>query len=217
MRNRCCALVRAGLGYSGPMATYDDPRILRAIAHPTRNRILGELFAAGPLRAADIARKLAIPANQASFHLRQLAKYGLVEEEPDEARDTPRSGVAPQRPGRDQLPHARRAGPAGRPGGVRGVPAQRRGLGAPPGRPGAGARAGGRAPQERVGVGAAAHRRGVRRAAGGDVRRRRALAPPDPGGPGPRGRPVDVLGLPADPALPGPETETETDSDEEST
>ncbi|HEY0952051.1 ArsR/SmtB family transcription factor [Nocardioides sp.] len=69
------------------MAMYDDPRVLRAIAHPTRNRILSELFAAGSLRAADIARELGIPANQASFHLRQLAKYGLVEEAPDEARD----------------------------------------------------------------------------------------------------------------------------------
>lgn len=69
------------------MAMYDDPRVLRAIAHPTRNRILSELFAVGPLRAADIARELAVPANQASFHLRQLAKYGLVEEAPDEARD----------------------------------------------------------------------------------------------------------------------------------
>ncbi len=69
------------------MATYDDPRILRAIAHPTRNRILSELFASGSLRAADIARIVDIPANQASFHLRQLAKYGLVEEAPDEARD----------------------------------------------------------------------------------------------------------------------------------
>jgi predicted ArsR family transcriptional regulator len=69
------------------MAAYDDPRILRAIAHPTRNRILSELFAAGPLRAADIARVMDIPANQASFHLRQLAKYGLVEEAPDAARD----------------------------------------------------------------------------------------------------------------------------------
>lgn len=69
------------------MALYDDPRVLRAIAHPTRNRILSELFAAGSLRAADIARLMEIPANQASFHLRQLAKYGLVEEAPDEARD----------------------------------------------------------------------------------------------------------------------------------
>ncbi|HYF71561.1 MAG TPA: helix-turn-helix domain-containing protein [Nocardioides sp.] len=69
------------------MALYDDPRVLRAIAHPTRNRILSELSAAGSLRAADIARLIDVPANQASFHLRQLAKYGLVEEAPDEARD----------------------------------------------------------------------------------------------------------------------------------
>ncbi|WP_436697890.1 ArsR/SmtB family transcription factor [Nocardioides sp. BYT-33-1] len=69
------------------MAMYDDPRILRAIAHPVRNRVLHELEAAGALRAADIARLLDVPANQASFHLRQLAKYGLVEEDPDAARD----------------------------------------------------------------------------------------------------------------------------------
>lgn len=64
-----------------------DPTVLRAIAHPTRNRILGELGAAGPLRAADIARELGIPANRASFHLRQLAKYGLIEEDAAAARD----------------------------------------------------------------------------------------------------------------------------------
>jgi DNA-binding transcriptional ArsR family regulator len=64
-----------------------DPRILRAIAHPARSRILHELEAAGPLRAADVARLLEIPANQASFHLRQLAKYGLVEPAPEEAND----------------------------------------------------------------------------------------------------------------------------------
>ena len=64
-----------------------DPRVLRAIAHPVRNRILEELSATGPMRAADLARELDIPANQASFHLRQLAKYGLVEEDPEAARD----------------------------------------------------------------------------------------------------------------------------------
>lgn len=64
-----------------------DPRVLRAIAHPVRNRILTELTASGPMRAADVARELDIPANQASFHLRQLAKYGLVEEDPQAARD----------------------------------------------------------------------------------------------------------------------------------
>lgn len=64
-----------------------DPRVLRAIAHPVRNRVLHELSAGGPMRAADVARELEIPANQASFHLRQLAKYGLVEEDPAAARD----------------------------------------------------------------------------------------------------------------------------------
>jgi DNA-binding transcriptional ArsR family regulator len=64
-----------------------DPRVLRALAHPVRGRILDEIEASGPLRAADIARELDIPANQASFHLRQLAKYGLVEEAPEEGRD----------------------------------------------------------------------------------------------------------------------------------
>lgn len=69
------------------MVMYDDPRILRAIAHPTRNRVLHELSASGSMRAADIAAALEIPANQASFHLRQLAKYGIVEEDPEAARD----------------------------------------------------------------------------------------------------------------------------------
>ena len=67
--------------------TVHDPRVLRAIAHPVRVRVLDELGAAGPSRAADIARTLGIPANQASFHLRQLAKYGLVVEAPEAARD----------------------------------------------------------------------------------------------------------------------------------
>lgn len=64
-----------------------DPRTLRAIAHPVRNRILTELTATGPSRAADLARDLGIPANQASFHLRQLAKYGIVQEAPEAAHD----------------------------------------------------------------------------------------------------------------------------------
>ena len=64
-----------------------DPRVLRAIAHPTRMRVLDELEVSGPMRAADVAEVLDIPANQASFHLRQLAKYGLIEEAPEAARD----------------------------------------------------------------------------------------------------------------------------------
>jgi DNA-binding transcriptional ArsR family regulator len=77
---------------SGPptfdtLGKVEDVRALRAIAHPVRNRILSELYAAGPLRAADVAEVLGIPANQASFHLRQLARYDLVVEAPEAARD----------------------------------------------------------------------------------------------------------------------------------
>jgi predicted ArsR family transcriptional regulator len=64
-----------------------DPTVLRGLAHPMRSRILDEMAATGPTRAADIARDLGIPANQASFHLRQLAKYGLVEEAVGAGRD----------------------------------------------------------------------------------------------------------------------------------
>lgn len=91
MRKRSCAIVRAVSGYAGPVPPdipkLTDVRMLRGIAHPMRNRILEEMSAGGPMRAADVAERLGIPANQASFHLRQLAKYGLVEEAPELARD----------------------------------------------------------------------------------------------------------------------------------
>jgi DNA-binding transcriptional ArsR family regulator len=86
LRKYACE-IRYALPMSAGMEKVSDPRILRAIAHPMRTRILGELVAAGHLRAADVAATLDIPANQASFHLRQLAKYGLVEPAPELARD----------------------------------------------------------------------------------------------------------------------------------
>jgi DNA-binding transcriptional ArsR family regulator len=76
-----------GMPYPSRSQAVHDPKMLRAIAHPVRNRILTELNATGPMRAADLARELDLPANQMSFHLRQLAKYGLVEEDPEAARD----------------------------------------------------------------------------------------------------------------------------------
>jgi predicted ArsR family transcriptional regulator len=75
----------SGMAYEPPPMS--DPRVLRAIAHPTRGRIIDELEATGPMRAADIGTALGIPANQASFHLRQLAKYGVIQPAPESARD----------------------------------------------------------------------------------------------------------------------------------
>jgi predicted ArsR family transcriptional regulator len=64
-----------------------DPRVLRAVAHPVRAHLLYELHARGAARAADLAVDLHVPANSVSFHLRQLAKYGLIEPAPERARD----------------------------------------------------------------------------------------------------------------------------------
>jgi len=62
--------------------TLTDPRALRALAHPTRLKLVGLLRKHGPLTATQAGVLLdEVPAS-ASFHLRQLAKYGLVEEAP---------------------------------------------------------------------------------------------------------------------------------------
>ncbi len=56
-----------------------DPRALRGIAHPTRMRLVGLLRREGPLTASQAAVLLGESSGSCSFHLRQLAKYGLVE------------------------------------------------------------------------------------------------------------------------------------------
>jgi predicted ArsR family transcriptional regulator len=57
-----------------------DPRALRGIAHPIRMRLVGLLRREGPLTATRAGRLLGESSGTCSFHLRQLAKYGLVEE-----------------------------------------------------------------------------------------------------------------------------------------
>lgn len=64
-----------------------DPRILRAIAHPLRSTLLYELFARGTANATTLAEAVDQPVNSVSFHLRQLAKYGLIEEAEDVGGD----------------------------------------------------------------------------------------------------------------------------------
>jgi len=56
-----------------------DPRILRAIAHPLRQALFYELYARGSATATMLGTALDKPVNSVSFHLRQLAKYGLIE------------------------------------------------------------------------------------------------------------------------------------------
>jgi predicted transcriptional regulator len=57
-----------------------DPRALRALAHPLRISLVGLLRREGPLTATRAGGLLGESSASCSFHLRQLAKYGLVEE-----------------------------------------------------------------------------------------------------------------------------------------
>lgn len=57
-----------------------DPKGLRAYAHPIRLTLMGLLRRSGPLTATQAGERIGESAASCSFHLRQLAKYGLVEE-----------------------------------------------------------------------------------------------------------------------------------------
>jgi predicted ArsR family transcriptional regulator len=57
-----------------------DAKALRAYAHPVRMALVGLLRTEGPLTATRAAELLGESSGTCSFHLRQLARYGLVEE-----------------------------------------------------------------------------------------------------------------------------------------
>jgi DNA-binding transcriptional ArsR family regulator len=57
-----------------------DPKALRALAHPIRLALVGLLRQHGQLTATQAADLIGESSASCSFHLRQLAKYGLVEE-----------------------------------------------------------------------------------------------------------------------------------------
>src|SRR6201991_4677343 len=57
-----------------------DPKAIRALAHPLRLQLLEELADAGTLTATEAGERVGESPANASFHLRQLAKYGFVEE-----------------------------------------------------------------------------------------------------------------------------------------
>jgi DNA-binding transcriptional ArsR family regulator len=57
-----------------------DARTLRALAHPVRIAILEALSLGGPMTATEVGEQISESPTTCSFHLRQLAKYGFVEE-----------------------------------------------------------------------------------------------------------------------------------------
>lgn len=56
-----------------------DPRALRALAHPARQRIVTELFSGEVLTATEAARLCGLTPSAMSYHLRALERWGIVE------------------------------------------------------------------------------------------------------------------------------------------
>ena len=57
-----------------------DARTLRALSHPVRLALIEELTIGGALTATELGERIGETPTTCSFHLRQLAKYGFVEE-----------------------------------------------------------------------------------------------------------------------------------------
>jgi DNA-binding transcriptional ArsR family regulator len=58
----------------------DDPRAMRALAHPTRLALLDHLHSAGSATATECAVHVGESPSSCSYHLRALAHWGFVEE-----------------------------------------------------------------------------------------------------------------------------------------
>lgn len=92
----------------------DDPRALRAFAHPARQRIINELLAGRVMTATEAAALVGLSPSAVSHHLRALERYGIAERVPSggDARTRPwRSrytelSYAPNSPGGAQVANA---------------------------------------------------------------------------------------------------------------
>jgi DNA-binding transcriptional ArsR family regulator len=60
-----------------------DPQVMRALAHPARIEIVEYLNDTGTaVTATECAGRVGLSPSATSYHLRELAKYGLVEQAP---------------------------------------------------------------------------------------------------------------------------------------
>jgi len=71
---------------AAPASRYTEPRkitdaqSLRALAHPVRMALVEALTMGGAMTATQVGEQIGESPTTCSFHLRQLAKYGFVEE-----------------------------------------------------------------------------------------------------------------------------------------
>jgi DNA-binding transcriptional ArsR family regulator len=76
----------SGSGESGPTRELSDPGALKALGHPLRQQILRRLQRDGPATATTLAAALGENTGATSYHLRQLAEHGFIEDVPERAR-----------------------------------------------------------------------------------------------------------------------------------
>ncbi|MFF7795044.1 helix-turn-helix domain-containing protein [Streptomyces sp. NPDC007991] len=69
-----------------PQVRQLDARSLRGLAHPLRMQLLDALRFGGPATASQLAAKLGESSGATSYHLRQLAEYGFVEDAPERGK-----------------------------------------------------------------------------------------------------------------------------------
>ncbi|MEU6763634.1 helix-turn-helix domain-containing protein [Streptomyces sp. NPDC046853] len=62
------------------------PRSLRGLAHPLRMQLLVSLRKDGPATASQLADRLGESSGATSYHLRQLAAHGFVEDAPERGK-----------------------------------------------------------------------------------------------------------------------------------
>ena len=74
-------------GMPGNPIELTDPQMMRALAHQARIAIWTYLGLHGPATATECAEIAGLSPSACSYHLRTLAKYGFVEEDPDSAAD----------------------------------------------------------------------------------------------------------------------------------
>jgi DNA-binding transcriptional ArsR family regulator len=85
-----------------------DATALQGLAHPLRVQLADQLAIHGPATATQLAARLNESSGATSYHLRQLEKYGFVEEDP--SRGTGRERWWRRVPGRISIDGSRLAG-----------------------------------------------------------------------------------------------------------
>ena len=72
--------------HEGRKQRHLDARSLRGLAHPLRMQLLDALRRGGPATASQLGERLGESSGATSYHLRQLASHGFVEDAPEHGK-----------------------------------------------------------------------------------------------------------------------------------